>query len=551
MYSRRFFTTKLACFVFLFIMTVIHIADAQDKITGPWLWMIVPTALGQGGARSTDIDSLAAASDGYVTEAYIAQNGANEGETVGKLAWTLAHIKTPTRNIDDHPVSQIGNINDVVNRIGWAKDDVNDHSAYALITIASARDQRVRMRVGSDDSIKVWLNGKVVHKNRINRSSSGFQDNFSVNLVAGDNLLLVKVSEATGKWDMFVGIDANVNAIYKPSTVLSISPFPTVSPLIGDQFSVNVDITNGENIAGYQFRLTYDTTSLRYVGAQQNTGYLSNEAFIASPKVSGNTVTIAATSLSGVSQGDGTLAYIVFDVVAYKASRLELDGVKLVDSQGNALSVRVKDGRVIQRLGDINVDGVVNIQDLVRVANSFGKTGQTGADVNDDGVVDIADLVLVAGALQAANAAPSLHTQSLEMLSATNIRQWLSQAHQLDINDAQYQRGILMLEHLLAVLAPKETALLPNYPNPFNPETWIPYQIAAPADVVVQIYTINGALVKTLALGHQSAGVYQDKSRAAYWDGTNELGETVSSGVYFYTLKADDFSATQKMLIRK
>ena len=98
---------------------------------------------------------------------------------------------------------------------------------------------------------------------------------------------------------------------------------------------------------------------------------------------------------------------------------------------------------------------------------------------------------------------------------------------------------------------PKETVLLSNYPNPFNPETWIPYQLAKPAKVTVSIYATDGTLVRTLALGHQPAGVYQDKSRAAYWDGKNELGEPVASGVYFYTLKAGNFTATRKMLIRK
>ena len=98
---------------------------------------------------------------------------------------------------------------------------------------------------------------------------------------------------------------------------------------------------------------------------------------------------------------------------------------------------------------------------------------------------------------------------------------------------------------------PTETALLPNYPNPFNPETWIPYQLAAPANVVLRIYSANGSLVRTLALGHQSAGIYQDRSRAVYWDGKNELGEPVASGVYFYTLTAGNFTATRKMLIQK
>ena len=104
----------------------------------------------------------------------------------------------------------------------------------------------------------------------------------------------------------------------------------------------------------------------------------------------------------------------------------------------------------------------------------------------------------------------------------------------------------------LSKVLPKETVLLSNYPNPFNPETWIPYQLSKPAQVTVTLYSADGRLVRTLALGHQLAGVYQNKSRAAYWDGKNNLGEPVASGVYFYTLKVSgDFTATRKMLIRK
>ena len=107
---------------------------------------------------------------------------------------------------------------------------------------------------------------------------------------------------------------------------------------------------------------------------------------------------------------------------------------------------------------------------------------------------------------------------------------------------------------------PKQTQLLSNYPNPFNPETWIPYQLAAAAEVRITIYDATGAIVETLPLGHQPAGIYQNRSRAAYWDGRNHAGESVASGVYFYTLStestrdsvtAGDFTATQKMLILK
>ena len=98
---------------------------------------------------------------------------------------------------------------------------------------------------------------------------------------------------------------------------------------------------------------------------------------------------------------------------------------------------------------------------------------------------------------------------------------------------------------------PQQTRLLANYPNPFNPETWIPYQLAKSAEVTLTIYAVNGQLIRTLALGHQPAGNYQRQSRAAYWDGKNALGEPVASGVYFYTLTAGNFTATRKLLIRK
>ena len=386
------------------------------KITGPWLWMIAPTERWQGGARSINIDSLAAVSAGAVTEAEVAANGATEGDTVGDYTWKLGKIAP--RGGD--------NINDLLNTIGMAKGNIDDHSSYALITLESATAQSgVPMRVGSDDAIKVWLNGVVVHNKPIDRGASDFQDDFTVDLEKGDNLLLVKVSERAGAWSMFVGIKADVNAVYKrlPDAVVS---------------------------------------------------------------------------------------------------------------------------------ADVNGDGIVNIQDLVLVSSSLGQTGQSRADVNGDSVVNIQDLVMVAGALgQGAAASPTLHPSDLEGLTAAEVQDLLTQARQMALTDPDYLRGIAVLEQLLAFLLPKETALLPNYPNPFNPETWIPYQLAKPAEVTLHIYAVNGTLVRVLALGHQSAGKYQSRSRAAHWDGRNSLGETVASGIYFYTVTAGDFTATRKMLIRK
>ena len=182
----------------------ITVSDAamQDKITGPWLWMIAPTEPGRGGADSIDIDSLAVASGGAVTEIDVATNGASESDRVGELTWTLGTIDATDEYTD------LGNVNDLVNEIGLGEGNIEDHSAYALINLVSDTDRpNLTMRVGSDDAIKVWVNGEVVHNNPVLRSSSGFQDKFKVDLKMGNNLLLVKVSEHTGGWVMFVGIE--------------------------------------------------------------------------------------------------------------------------------------------------------------------------------------------------------------------------------------------------------------------------------------------------------------------------------------------------------
>ena len=206
----------------------------------------------------------------------------------------------------------------------------------------------------------------------------------------------------------------------------------------------------------------------------------------------------------------------------------------------------------VTRKEDVNGDGVVDVQDLVHVAQEYGKTGTNTADVNGDEVVDVDDFILVAAAVDtAAAAAPAARAQVHSHFTAAQLQGWLTEARASRNTSHTYQRGIAVLEQLLALVAPEETALLANYPNPFNPETWIPYQLSKPADVSLTIYDIQGRVVRALDLGHQRAGTYHSRSRAAYWDGRNAVGEPVASGVYFYTLSAGNFTATRKMLIRK
>ena len=193
------------------LLTFVQLAGAQERITGPWLWMIAHTPFQDGVAGALDIDSLATASGGKITEEMVAQNGAEAGDTVGNRVWTPGEISAIGGN----------NITDTVTQIGLGAGDIDRHSAYALITIISPRDRHnVTMRVGSDDAIKVWLNGEVVWKNPVVRPAGGFLDEFRVNLKAGENLLLVKVTERDRDWSMFVGLQATFTAAgktYEPS----------------------------------------------------------------------------------------------------------------------------------------------------------------------------------------------------------------------------------------------------------------------------------------------------------------------------------------------
>ena len=235
---------------------------------------------------------------------------------------------------------------------------------------------------------------------------------------------------------------------------------------------------------------------------------------------------------------------------------------------------------------DVNGDGQITVVDLAIVALFYGTEVPVGvslpADVNSDGVVDLLDLTLVAQGIDAAGggvnglslddaaaalAAAAEQVADLEAVAEAPMGFTTRQdvlpggiAYRnvaAALTDARFEKGIpAVLKQLLQLLRemreiPETTALLPNYPNPFNPETWIPYHLATDAAVVLTIYDVRGRVVRVLDFGHQRAGIYQSRGRAAYWDGRNHIGESVASGLYFYTLTAGDFTATRKLLIAK
>ena len=211
---------------------------------------------------------------------------------------------------------------------------------------------------------------------------------------------------------------------------------------------------------------------------------------------------------------------------------------------------------------DVNEDGSVDSTDSALVTAALGQTGEAivneRTDVNWDGTVDSSDLTLVTYHITDVGGTPSLigafsilDKKILEKLDPIALQKQLDILRIESDGSPRYLRAIALLESVLASIRPNKTQLLANYPNPFNPETWIPYHLANPSNVRISIYNMQGVVVRSLELGHQQAGYYTSRNRAVYWDGTNEIGERVSSGVYFYQLQTDNVSLLRKMLILK
>ena len=203
----------------------------------------------------------------------------------------------------------------------------------------------------------------------------------------------------------------------------------------------------------------------------------------------------------------------------------------------------------------MNGDGTVNIFDLVIAAGSFGKTGAgIMGDVNGDDAVNIFDLVIVAG-----NFGKSLTAAAPSMVSKIELT--TEQKHHiglaidgLESNSSRSDAEELVLGVLKAILPqrlPTQTQLLANYPNPFNPETWIPFELSQDSEVSITIYDVQGKPIRQLELGMVMAGRYVTAGQAVYWDGKTANGETVASGTYFYQLQANDYRETKKMVIMK
>ncbi|MFB3040433.1 MAG: FlgD immunoglobulin-like domain containing protein [Candidatus Poribacteria bacterium] len=234
--------------------------------------------------------------------------------------------------------------------------------------------------------------------------------------------------------------------------------------------------------------------------------------------------------------------------------------------------------------GDTNNDGSVNLLDIIPIARHWNQPGgipretpqavewavqpvapwsvkpATYVDANGDGLINEQDIIPIAeNWLRSRNLPPpAAPNGATELNVIDNLELYQRMLNALD-RYGVVTKGTLALRSWLtqriATLRrqhiPDQTKLLPNYPNPFNPETWIPYQLAEVATVQIEIYDLKGKQVRMLDVGQKPAGYYIERNKAAYWDGRNNLGEPLASGIYIYHLVARDYTQTRRMVIVK
>jgi hypothetical protein len=264
-----------------------------------------------------------------------------------------------------------------------------------------------------------------------------------------------------------------------------------------------------------------------------------------------NGATVSFGKIDGIN-----ISFVSVREIAVIVPRIEEAGtvniiVKNPDEQSASIEFTYREPKQ-QLIWDISQNEVVDIFDLVIVAGQFGKKGQnlTG-DIDKNDIVDIFDLVQIAsnfGATIESLAAPSMRDHRIAYLrnALTELEAWKK-------TDPNITFITKLLKNWMVVTGniPMVTKLLPNYPNPFNPETWIPFQISDASTVKLSIFDVTGHQIRRIETGYRQAGIYRNQSDAIYWDGRNKIGEPATSGVYFYTLQTDNFSATRKMIVLK
>ena len=323
---------------------------------------------------------------------------------------------------------------------------------------------------------------------------------------------------------------------------------------LNSSFDLHLSLSGDFRIAGWQTDITYNPEVLRLLSVAG--GEILADAFFQEGTIDNEAGRLEGLSSALLGQGTistpGVLLSLTFESLKEGESVIRLENTIFSDDMSEEQKISLPDKliRVVSSIPcDVNADGITNIFDLILVAQKFGQKNVSGrADTNNDGEINIFDLIIVAQCF-GQSAAPTTLKEPISMFSMVN--NWVQLAEQESDGSAEFKKGTTVLRGILESLKPKKTALMANYPNPFNPETWIPYHLSQDSEVIINIYDTTGKIIRSLDMGFQSFGYYASRDNSAYWDGRTENGEQVSSGTYFYQINAGGYTETRKMVILK
>ena len=346
------------------------------KIEGPWLWAVLPDARLELGT-----DSLSEATGGSITEAEIATNGATVGKAIGNAVWTAHKLPQPDRH-------NIGNI---------LKGAVSDHGViYGSVSLYSPRGQETTMYVGNDEGLKVWLNGNLVYEVLGDRALAiDYNDLFPVTLQQGRNVLLVAVFSPSFDTGAFFGFESTTDYTVGTGIGYALSQTPIH---IGDTFEFDVRAESVSDLAGWQFDIAFDPTVLEALDVSEGdflktvggvTFFQSGRIDNAAGKITG---LIAGRISEGGVSGSGSVLQVRFKAKSEGETELALQNFlfgSVTEESIPAAPLEIHITVEEQLLtGDVNRDGVVNILDLISVAQQLGRTPtlpNSPEDINGDG----------------------------------------------------------------------------------------------------------------------------------------------------------------------
>lgn len=440
--------------------------------------------------------------------------------------------------------------------------------------------QRLVQRYLARNNLQMRLNSDHLH------SYYGFYE-FHVEK-HGKPTYLVAVNGYTGQMLYETWLGQIVSIVDLSETTVEELPKIVIKPheqivRSGTAFSLDITGEGVRKLSGYQFDLTFDSEVLQAKDMVEGPFLKRDGADTFWKKTvidnsKGQVSATAARITKGGVEGTGVLATVTFEAIKKDETVVALENLILSGPKGEAVSVSVSGTTVIvkgeETPWDVNRDGRVDILDLVMVGQRFGERitlhEPPDPDVNRDGIVNVLDLVLIGQHFgeDYTTASPLYAVVREDVLGRLSSKQLKSLQKALSALESMSNpsHGAVVarnsLRRWLVQIKPKvtETRLLQNFPNPFNPETWIPYQLKEASDITIRIYTVTGQLIRTLSPGYKPAGIYTSRQRAAYWDGQDSTGQRVSSGVYFYSMIAKplhrdkhgfgDFTATRKLIVQ-